>query len=304
MIGYLLKRLLGSVISLIGVLAITFSLMHFAGDPVVAMYPEATPQEAAALRHELGFDDPFPVQFARYMSGVLRGDFGYSYTHKLPALQIVVHRLPATLALVAAAIAVTAIVGVGLGIVAAVRRGSLIDRLITAAASLAQSMPIFWSAILFVLLFAVKLHWLPTSGAGGLRYLILPAASLGLFSIAAVARVTRTAMIECYGEDYVAVARSKGLKESTVTLRHVLRNASLPIVTFLGYRLAEIFGGSVVVEQVFSWPGMGSALLLAAHRRDFPVVQAAVFIMSAWIILVTLIVDLSYGKLDPRVRYD
>ncbi len=304
MTRYLIRRLIYGLVSIFAVLSLVFFLMFLSGDPVMLMVPDATPDQVEQLRHAMGLDQPLHIQYIKYMGRALRGDFGRSFTHHLPALPIAAERLRATTTLAVAAMVVAVITGLPLGIASAIKRGSGLDKVGTLLVLLGQSMPIFWTGIVFIMLFAVRLRWLPTSGYGTVRHMVMPALTLGVFSTARIARVMRGSMLEVLGEDYVRTARSKGLSELMVISKHCLKNALIPVVTVLGLRFSETFGGSVVIETIFAWPGIGSVILLAVYRRDFPLMQAAIFIVSLVVIASNLAVDVAYSYLDPRIRYD
>jgi ABC-type dipeptide/oligopeptide/nickel transport system permease component len=300
---YIARRLISALATVLAVLALTYFLMFLSGDPVLLMVPDATPGQVEELRHELGLDEPLYIQYPRFLSRVLRGDFGESFTHHLPALPIVLDRMEASTLLVVASMLVSVLTGLPLGIASALRRGSALDKVGSFFVLLGQSMPIFWTGIILIMLFAVRLRWLPTSGYGTARHLVMPAITLGLFSTARIARVMRSSLLEVLGEDYVRTARSKGLREPAVIGRHALKNAFIPVLTVLGLRFSETFGGAVVIETVFAWPGIGSVILLSVLRKDFPLMQASVFIVSLVVIACNMAVDLAYSYLDPRIRY-
>ncbi len=302
---FLLGRLALLVPTLAGVLAVTFLLLYVApGDPVQAMVGErADSATIARLRAELHLDDPLPLQFARYVGGVVRGDLGTSYITRRPILDDLLERFPATLELAGAAMLFAAVTGISLGIYSAWRPGGLADRLGAVAAYLAVSFPVYWVGLLLILLFAVTLRWLPPSGARGPRYLILPALTLGMRSVAVVSRMTRAAMREMLGADFVRTARAKGLGEVRVVLRHAFRNALLPVLTVLGLDFGSYLTGSILTETIFSWPGVGRYVLTAIEKRDLPAIQGSILFLSVVFVLVNLLTDVLYAKVDPRVEY-
>ncbi len=302
---FLLGRLALLVPTLAGVLAVTFLLLYVApGDPVQAMVGErADSSTIARLRAELHLDDPLPLQFARYVGGVVRGDLGTSYITRRPILDDLLERFPATLELAGAAMLFAAVTGISLGIYSAWRPGGLADRLGAVAAYLAVSFPVYWVGLLLILLFAVTLRWLPPSGARGPRYLILPALTLGMRSVAVVSRMTRAAMREMLGADFVRTARAKGLGEVRVVLRHAFRNALLPVLTVLGLDFGSYLTGSILTETIFSWPGVGRYVLTAIEKRDLPAIQGSILFLSVVFVLVNLLTDVLYAKVDPRVEY-
>ncbi|MDF1503255.1 ABC transporter permease [Roseisolibacter sp. H3M3-2] len=306
MLAYVLRRLLLAVPTLAGVLVVTFLLLFVApGDPVQEIVGErADPATVQRLREELRLDDPLPTQFAHYAGGVLRGDLGRSFITNRPIAQDIAERFPKTLLLAGTAMLFASVLGIALGVLSARNPGGWIDRVALGGAYLGISFPVYWVGLLLILLFAVQLRWLPASGYGGLRYLALPALALGMRSIAFLARVTRSAMLEVLGGDFVRTARAKGLGERAVTVRHALRNALIPVVTVLGLDFGYYLTGSILTETIFSWPGIGRYVVNAIGRRDLPAIQGAVLFLSAIFVLVNLLTDVAYAKADPRVRYD
>lgn len=305
MTAFIVRRLLLAIPTLFGVLVVAFLLLYVApGDPVLSMIGErADPETIARLRAELRLDDPLPVRFGHYVAGVARGDLGRSYITNRPILQDVVERFPKTLQLAGAAMLLAAVVGISLGVLSARRPGGAVDRLGLGIAYLGISFPVYWVGLLLILLFAVGLHWLPPSGYGGLRFLVLPALALGMRSIAFLARMTRSAMLESLGADYVRTARAKGLGEWAVTAKHALRNALIPVITVFGLDFGAYLTGSILTETVFSWPGLGRYVVNAIARRDLPAIQGSVLFLSTVFVVVNLITDLAYAKADPRVSY-
>jgi ABC-type dipeptide/oligopeptide/nickel transport system permease component len=303
---FLLGRLLLLVPTLLGVLALTFLLLYVApGDPVQAMVGErADPETLARLRAELHLDDPLHVQFAHYVGGVARGDLGTSYITRRPILTDLLQRFPWTLRLAGAAMLFAAVTGIGIGIYGAWRPGGWADRISALGAYLGVSFPVYWVGLILILLFAVHLRWLPPSGAGGPAYLILPAIALGMRSVAFLSRMTRAAMQEILSSDFVRTARAKGLGEGRVVLGHAFRNALLPVVTVLGLDFGSYLTGSILTETIFSWPGIGRYVLTAIDKRDLPAIQGSILFLSLVFVLVNLLTDLLYAKVDPRVAYD
>ncbi|HEX8849384.1 MAG TPA: ABC transporter permease [Gemmatimonadaceae bacterium] len=304
MLRVLARRLLLAIPTLAGVLVVVFLLLYVApGDPVMAMVGErADPETIARLRAELRLDDPLPVQFAHYAGGVLRGDLGRSYITGRPILGDLLERFPKTLQLAGAAMLLAAVCGITLGVLAARRPGGWTDRLSLGIAYLGISFPVYWIGLILILVFAVQLRWLPPSGFGKPQHLILPALALGMRSIAFLARMTRSAMLEALGSDYSRTARAKGVRERVVVVRHALRNALIPVITVLGLDFGAYLTGSILTETIFSWPGLGRYVVNAIARRDLPGVQGAVLFMSVVFVIVNLITDLAYAKADPRVR--
>ena len=306
MIRHIAARLLLLIPTLAGVLAVTFFLLYIApGDPVQAMVGERADAETIArLRAELRLDDPVPVRFARYAGGILQLDLGRSYITRREIRDDLLERFPATLQLAAAAMLFAVTAGLLIGIWGAWRPGSWPDRIATLGAYLGVSFPVYWVGLLLILLFAVTLRWLPPSGSGGLVFLILPALTLGTRSVAMLARVTRTAMQEALGSDFVRTARAKGLNERQVVWRHGLRNALLPIITVVGLDFGSYLTGSILTETIFAWPGVGRYVLSAIEKRDLPAIQGSILFLSLVFVLVNLVTDLLYTKVDPRVAYD
>jgi peptide/nickel transport system permease protein len=301
---YVARRLVQAVFVLVGISVVAFALTHVIGDPVVLLLPfQASQAQVIAMRHMLGLDQPLPVQYLTFARAALHGDFGISVRQNTPALSLVLDRVPATAELASAALVIAVGVAVPLGIAAALRRRTIIDRGALLFSMVGQSMPTFWLGLQVILLFGVVLHWFPTGGIGGLRHLVLPAVVLGVFSAAGILRLTRSAMLDIISEDYLRTARAKGLREVAVVGRHALRNASLPIVTWIGLELGTLLGGAVLTETVFAWPGMGRLAVQAIFARDIPVVQAAVLFAATIFVLATLLTDLLYAWLDPRIHY-
>jgi ABC-type dipeptide/oligopeptide/nickel transport system permease component len=300
---FLARRLLQSLVVLLGVSFVVFFMLYLSGDPAaVLLPPESTAEDIARFRTEMGFDDPFIVQYARFLGGALRGDFGNSIRHGEPAFGLVVERLPATFELAGAALVIAVCLAIPAGIVSAVRRNTLLDYVSTVSALFGQSMPTFWLGIMLILLFSVQLNLLPSSGRGTLEHLVLPAITLGLFTTARITRLTRSGMLEVLNQDYIRTARAKGVGNPPVVWKHALKNAAIPIVTIVGIELGTLLGGSVITETIFAWPGVGRLSVQAIYNRDYPVVQAAVFLLASTFVLVNLLVDLVYTYLDPRIR--
>jgi len=306
MFSFIARRLLLAIPTLFGVLVVVFLLLYIApGDPVMEMVGERADAETIArLRAELRLDDPVPVQFAHYAGGVITGDLGTSYITGRPITRDILERFPKTLQLATAAMLLAASLGITIGVLSARRPGSAFDRLAMAGAYLGISFPVYWVGLILILVFAVTLRWLPPSGFGRVEYLILPALALGTRSIAFLARMTRSAMLEVLGSDFVRTARAKGLRERAVLARHALRNALIPIITVLGLDFGYYLTGSILTETIFSWPGIGRYVVNAIARRDLPAIQGSVLFLSVVFVLVNLATDLLYAKADPRVRYD
>lgn len=301
--GYVAGRLLQAAAALLGVTAVAFLLVSLSGDPAfILLSPEAGEEQRAAFRKIYGLDQPLPLQYARYVGHVVRGDFGTSFAQGRPALVVVLERVPATLVLAAFAVALGIGMGIPAGVLAAVKANRTTDRAVMALVLLGQSVPTFWLGLVMIRIFAVNLRWLPVSGYGTALHLAMPAVVLGLYLAALLARVTRSEMVEALTQDYVRTARAKGLSERAVTIVHALKNALLPIVTLIGLQLGALLGGAVITETVFAWPGIGTLVLDAILRKDYPVVLAAVELVAAAFIVINMSLDLLYGVLDPRVR--
>lgn len=304
MLKFTLKRLASLVLVLIGVSFLVFMLLSLTpGDPVRMMLGEsATPEAQAALREEMGLDDPVLVQYGRYMKNiVVHQDLGTSYSTQRPVLDEILNVFPNTVQLAVAAMIIAIILGIFLGIVSAVKQNSLLDNIVMVLALVGTSAPIFWIGILMILLFSVNLGWLPPSGFGSFKQLIMPAVALGMQSTAVVARMTRSSMLEVIRQDFVKTARAKGQRELIVIIRHVFRNALIPIITVVGLQFGTLLGGAMLTEVVFSIPGVGRLMIEAIKQRDFPIVQGSVLFVAACFSLVNLAVDLLYAVVDPKV---
>jgi peptide/nickel transport system permease protein len=300
---YLLHRLLHSLIALWGVVTIVFVSLHLAGDPTLLLLPEnATQADIDHLRHALGFDRPLLVQYGDYLGQLARFDLGISIIQQVPALEIIASRAPYTLYLSGAAFVVAIGIGFPAGVVLGVFRGSLAAKLAMPLVLVGQSMPTFWSGILLILLFAVTLGWLPPSGAESASSIIMPAVALGALSMATFARITRTCILEELSKDYVRAAYAKGIGFGRVIGRHVLRNASIPIITIIALELANLLTGAVIVETVFAWPGIGQLAVQAINARDFQVVQAIVLLGAVAYIALNFGADMLYSFADPRIK--
>ncbi|MFN2461570.1 MAG: ABC transporter permease [Candidatus Velthaea sp.] len=304
MTAYILRRALGAVFVLAGVAVVVFVILHLTGDPaVVMMPPEATQAEIDAFRHAEGFDRPLLVQFGSFAVSVLHGDLGESLRHHEPALGLALERLPATIELAGTAFLLVLIVAVPAGVISAVTPRSPWDYAARVIALVGQSAPTYWIGLMLILVFGVRLGWFPVSGIGDWQHLVLPAVTLGFFSMAKLMRLTRSAMLDVLTSDYLRTARAKGLAPLRVTIGHALRNAWLPIVTQLGLELGTLLSGAIVTETVFAWPGIGRLSVQAVFDRDFPVVEAVVLLAATVFTLVNLAVDMLYAALDPRIRY-
>ena len=304
MLKFTLKRLLYLILVLIGVSFLVCLLLYMTpGDPVRMMLGESsTPEAQAELRAELGLDDPFLVQYGRYMANIVfHQDLGTSYSTGRPVLESILEVFPNTVTLATASIVIAIVLGTFLGIISAVKQNSLLDNAVMVLALIGTSAPIFWIGILMILLFSVQLNWLPPSGFGSFKHLIMPAVALGMQSTAVVARMTRSSMLEVIRQDYVKTARAKGQKEFVVIMRHVFRNALIPVITVVGLQFGTLLGGAMLTEIVFSIPGVGRLMIEAIKQRDFPIVQGSVLFVAACFSLVNLAVDLLYAVVDPKV---
>ena len=300
---YVLRRLVQAVGVLWLLTVIVFGIARLSGDPVDLMLPQGAPKtQRTQMIHELGLDRPVPVQYWKFVSKAVRGDFGESTRFHAPAMRLVLDRMPATIELALASFALAIVIGIPLGTLAALREGRPLDHAITSLVTLGQATPSFWLGILLILYFGVRLEALPIAGRSGFESLIMPAVTLSVIPLVAVARLTRSSVIGVLPQDYVRTARAKGLARRTVLGRHVLRNGLIPVVTIAGISMAELLSGAVITEQVFAWPGIGRLAVESINARDFPVIQAVTLITSAIVVVLNLAVDLSYFVLDPRIR--
>lgn len=296
------RRLVRLVVVCAGVSLITFAILHASGDPVALIMPEAPEADRMLLRRALGLDDPLAVQFVRFAANALRGDFGMSFFHRQPAAGLVLERMPTTLTLTLLSMLVALAVALPAGVVSATRHRSLVDHVATVGVFLGQSMPVFWTGIMLMLLFSVQWRLLPVSGWTGWTSVVLPTVTLGTFSAPLLLRIVRSSMLEVIALDYVRTARAKGLSERLVVWRHALTNAALPLVTVTGLQFGLLLGGAVITETVFAVPGVGRLIVGAIRQLDFPVVQAGVFMLAMIIVAVNFAVDLLYVYLNPRIR--
>ncbi len=303
MIRYFLWRLVQAALTLFGVLTLVFFGVRASGSPVRLLVPQnASAADIARLTHQLGLDKPLWQQYLQFIANALHGNLGYSYVQGQSALSIVLSRFPNTVELAVSALVLAIVVGVPVGILSAIYRGKWVERLLMPLVLIGQSMPAFWSGILLILLFSVHFHVLPSSGKAGLNTFILPTVVLASLTMATIARITRGSFLEHLEREYVRTARAKGASEVRVNLRHILRNAILPVLTIVGLEAGNLLGGAVVVETIFAWPGMGQLTVQSVQARDFPVVEAVVLFAAVVYILTNLVVDLMYGVVDPRLR--
>jgi peptide/nickel transport system permease protein len=300
---YLLSRLGQAVVTTIGVMTIVFVVMRFSGDPVLLLVPEGASREHIdALRRDLGFDQPIWRQYLSYVGGLLQGDLGTSVVQRVPAARILADRIPYTVALAGSALLFAFGIGVPVGIVLAVGRGRWYERPLAALVATGQSMPTFLSGILLIMLFAVTLRWLPSSGSDGPASILMPAVSLGLLSMSTFARMARIAVVDELSKDYVRAGKARGLGMGAMIRRHVLRNAAVPIVTIAALEMGNLLAGSVIVETVFAWPGIGQLAIQSIQSRDFIIAQSVVLFVSVVYVLLNLLTDLVYGWIDPRIK--
>jgi ABC-type dipeptide/oligopeptide/nickel transport system permease component len=302
-LAHVLRRLWSAVTVAVGVAAVIFVLLHLSGDPVALMVPaDAPPEVMEDMRRVLGLDRPLPEQFISYLWRAATGELGTSLRHNRPVAQLIGERLPRTMLLATAALVLAVALAIPAGVVSALRRGTMVDRVIMVLSVAGQAVPIFWLALMLIWLFAVRLEWLPVFGSGTPAHLVLPAVSLSTIVLGRLARLVRSSMLEVLEQDYVRTARAKGLAEAHVVLRHALKNAAIPIVTVVGLQFAQLLGGAVVTETVFAWPGVGALAAEAVFTRDFPVVQGVTLMISLIFVGANLAVDLSYVALNPRIR--
>lgn len=305
MVGFFVQRAAQMVAVFVVVSLVIFSLLILTGNPVELLLPPAAGlDQIQALQRSLGLDQPWYIQYYRFLRNAVRGDLGTSFYFGEPALPLVIQRLPASLELVVWTMVVSILIAVPLGVLAAVRRGSWLDRGVLAGSLLGISAPTFWIGIVLIAVFAVGLRVLPSSGRGGWAHLVLPVATLAFYRVALFVRLIRSGMLDVLGQDYVRTARAKGLVERMVVYRHALRNTLIPFVTIGGVQMGGLIAFAVVTEKIFAWPGMGRLLLLSIERLDYPVVVAYALVTAAVFVLINLFVDLLYGLLDPRIRYE
>lgn len=306
---YIMKRLMMIIPVLLGVTLVVFMILSLApGDPAVSMLGDnASEEDIVELREDLGLNDPLAVQYVRYLGNILKGDFGISYKNQLPVIEQILNRFPNTLYVATGAILFSLIIGIPVGIISAKKQYSFLDNVSMIGALIGVSMPVFWMGLLLVILFSLKLRILPSSGMGEtpvafMKSLILPIVALGYYSLAMIARMTRSSMLEVIRQDYIDTARSKGITESQVTYKHMLRNALIPIITSVGLQFGTLMGGSIMAETVFSWPGLGRLMVESIKSRDIPMVMGSVIFLSVVFSLVNLMVDILYAFADPQIK--
>ncbi|HEX9870542.1 MAG TPA: ABC transporter permease [Candidatus Tectomicrobia bacterium] len=302
---YLIRRLGRTIFVLWGISTIVFVMLRLSGDPAVLLLPqEASVEDVLRLRRDLGLDDALLLQYVRFLGNAVRGNFGESLRHREPAMALVRSHLWATLELSFAAFFMAAVVAVPIGVLAAVKPHSLYDQAVMTLALVGQSAPTFWIGIMLILAFGLGLRWFPIGGRGTVAHLVMPALTLGAFAMASIARLTRSAMLEVIRLDYINTARAKGLSHGYIIWKHALKNAAIPVVTIMGLQFGALLGGAVVTETVFSWPGIGRLAIQGIYNRDYPVVQATVFVAAVFFVVVNFVIDLLYTILDPRIRYE
>ena len=303
MMRFVLRRMLLGLVSIVGASIVIFVISRLSGDPIVLMLPIDAPQSMVEeTRRHLGLDKPVWMQYLIFAANALSGDFGRSYRWEMPALDLVRERLPATMQLACAGLLFSVAIAVPLGILSAVHRGTWLDRFGKGFAMLGQAMPGFWLGLLLILVFSVHLGWLPAFGHGSVAHIVMPAIALGWYPVAAQTRIVRSAMLDVLDSDYIRMGRSLGTPEGLLVWKYAFRNAAIPFVTMLGVYFASMLGGAFVIEVIFAWPGLGRTVVEAVFARDFPVVQAGVLVTSVLFVAANLLVDVSYGIIDPRIR--
>lgn len=302
---YIIKRVPQAILTLFLVSLVVFVLGRLTGDPVALLLSEtATEEDRLILEKQLGLDKPLPEQYVIFLGNALRGDLGRSIRgERAPALKLVFERLPASLQLAGLSVVISLFIGLPLGVITAVKKGTIIDALIRIIALLGQAAPVFWLGIAAIYLFSVRLGWLPTSGYGDPIQFVLPVFSMSLFMIAAFLRLTRASMVESLESEYIKLARIKGLSETKVVWKHALRNSLIPVLTYMGTIFGRLIAGAVVIESIFAWPGIGRLAYDAVLNRDFPVLQAVILVTSTFFLVISLVVDVLYAYIDPRIRY-
>jgi len=306
MLQYVIKRLLSTLPVLLGIsLLLFFMLRMLPGDPAQVLAGQmASPEDIKIIRQQLGLERPIFVQYGLFLSRLVRFDLGRSARTQHPVIKEVWARLPNTMMLAVAAITLACLFGIPAGIISAVRPYTWIDYLFTSMALFGISMPVFWLGLMLVVVFSLILHWLPAGGTGSWKHIVLPSFTLAAFVVAFITRMTRASMIEALSQDYTTTARSKGLKEEVVIVKHALKNALIPIITVVGLQFGLLLGGAVLTETVFAWPGIGRLIVDSILARDYPVIQGTILIFGLLYILVNLVVDMIYAFIDPRIRYD
>ncbi len=305
MAPYIIRRIVSSSGVLLVISAVMFVLVNFAGDPVLMLLPaDASQKDVVELRHNLGLDQPLVIRYGKFLSAAVRGDLGTSFYHGESALKLITERLPASMELLIGATLLSVLAAVPLGVVCATNRGKWIDKLLLPLSLIGISAPGFWVALMLILIFSLTLHWLPTLGRGSLAHLVLPATSLALYRLALGMRFIRSGMLDVLGQDFVRTARAKGLSERVVVYKHGLRNTLIPFVTVVGLQMGSALAHAIVTERIFAWPGMGRLLIESIEKVDPPVIVAYTIVTGFIFVLINLSVDIAYGLLDPRIRYN
>ena len=297
-------RLLRMMVALWSVVTVVFIVMRLSGDPVPLLLPPDAPiAEIHRVRAEMGLDRPIFVQYGVFLRQAIRGDFGRSIHFRVSAMTVVWERVPATIQLALASFLCAVVIAIPAGILSAVKRGSAYDNAVMGVALVGQAAPTFYIGIMLILIFSLRLGYFPTSGRGDWRHVVLPAITLGAFAMASIARITRSAVLEILRADFIRTARAKGLPEFWTIAKHTMKNAAIPIVTIVGLQFGNLLGGAVVTETIFSWPGIGRLAIQSIYNRDYPIVQACVFLTAAMFVVLNFLVDVAYGILDPRIRH-
>ncbi|MFC4802926.1 nickel ABC transporter permease [Neobacillus sp. GCM10023253] len=304
MIAYVIRRLLHTVLVVFAISLLIFFSIRLTGDPVTVMFSAGEPTKEAIeeVRRNLGLDQPLYVQYLIFLKGLVTFDFGESFRSHMPVMDLIMERAGATLALAIGGTIVSILIAFPVGIISAVKRGSIVDFFGRIFSLIGISFPNFWLGIMLILIFAVNLKWLPSSGFEGPQHLILPSITLGMILSGILARLVRSSMLEVMNQQYVSTAKSKGISDWSVIIKHAFRNALLPTITFLGLQFGSLLGGTVIVETIFSWPGIGRLIIDAINQRDYPVIQGGVIFLAVIMVVVNLIVDLSYSLIDPRIK--
>ena len=304
MLQYIIRRLIHTILVIFFISLIVFFSIRLTGDPVAVMFSagEPTKEAVAELKKNLGLDEPLPMQYAIFMKGLLTFDLGESFRTGAPVSTMIAERMSATIMLAIGGIIVAIFIAIPIGIISAVKRGTIFDFSGRVFSLIGISFPNFWLGIMLIIIFSVNLKWFPSSGYEGFSHLILPSITLGMILSSVLARLIRSSMLEVLNQQYISTARSKGIAEWLVILRHAFRNALIPTVTFLGIQFGSLLGGTVIIEQVFSWPGVGRMIIDAINQRDYPVVQGGVIMLALLMVIVNFVVDISYSLIDPRIK--
>ncbi len=301
---YIIKRLFHSFVVLLGITFLVFFLLYLSGDPVRLLMPfDATVEQVEAAREELGFNDPFHIQYLRFLSRIIKLDFGMSLRRHVPVIDLIKAYFPNTLLLASTGFLIAIIIAIPAGILSAIKRNSVFDFVISVLVLIGQAVPLYWLGLMLILLFAVELGWFPTGGFGYTKNLVLPAVNLAVFSIARIARMARSSILEVFTQDYIRTARSQGIRELLVNFKFAFKNSAIPIVTLIGVEFSILLEGSVLTEIIFSWPGVGRLVIHSVYDRDYPVVQAIVIVITTIVVFLNLAVDILYTYLDPRIKY-